>query len=57
MGEVAVKYKIMCDPNVEGANADEIATEMKSMASDVGVVQDAVSKPLHLASNSSKPTV
>tara|TARA_B100001245_G_C22870745_1_gene418697 strand:+ start:75 stop:347 length:273 start_codon:yes stop_codon:yes gene_type:complete len=46
MGEVAVKYKIMCDPNVEDANADEIATAMKSMASDVGIVQDAVSKPL-----------
>ena len=46
MGEVAVKYKIMCDPNVEDANADEIAVAMKSMASDVGVVQKAVSKPL-----------
>ena len=46
MGEVAVKYKIMCDPNVEDANADEIATAMKSMASDVVIVQDALSKPL-----------
>ena len=46
MGEVAVKYKIMCDPDVEGANADEIAVAMKSMASDVGTVQAAVSKPL-----------
>ena len=46
MGEVAVKYKIMCDPDVEGVNADEIAVAMKSMDSDVGTVQDAVSKPL-----------
>ena len=46
MGEVAVKYKIMCDPNYEGANADEIAVAMKGMESEVGVVQAAVSKPL-----------
>jgi translation elongation factor EF-1beta len=46
MGEVAVKYKIMCDPNVEDANADDIATAMGIMASEVGVVQMVETKPL-----------
>ena len=46
MGEVAVKYKIMCDPNVDDANADEIANAMNSMASEVGVVQMVETKPL-----------
>ena len=46
MGEVAVKYKIMCDPNVEGANADVIAGAMESMTSEVGVVQMVETKPL-----------
>ncbi len=46
MGEVAVKYKIMCDPDVEGANADLIAGAMQNMASEVGVVQMVETKPL-----------
>ena len=46
MGEVAVKYKIMCDPDVEGANADLIAGAMENMASEVGVVQMVETKPL-----------
>ena len=36
----------MCDPDVEDANADAIATAMGSMASDVGVVQMVETKPL-----------
>ena len=46
MGEVAVKYKIMCDPDFEGANADVIAGAMESMTSEVGVVQMVETKPL-----------
>ena len=46
MGEVAVKYKIMCDPDVEDANADIIAEAMDGMGSDVGVVQLVETKPL-----------
>jgi translation elongation factor aEF-1 beta len=46
MGEVAVKYKIMCDPDVDNANADDIAVAMNSMASEVGVVQMVETKPL-----------
>ena len=46
MGEVAVKYKIMCDPDVDGANADLIANAMENMASEVGVVQMVETKPL-----------
>ena len=46
MGEVAVKDKIMCDPDVEGANADLIAGAMQNMASEVGVVQMVETKPL-----------
>ncbi|MDG1525491.1 MAG: hypothetical protein P8Q90_05425 [Candidatus Thalassarchaeaceae archaeon] len=46
MGEVAVKYKIMCDPNVEDASADDIAKSMGGMESEVGVVQMIETKPL-----------
>jgi translation elongation factor aEF-1 beta len=46
MGEVAVKYKIMCDPDFDGANADVIAGAMESMTSEVGVVQMVETKPL-----------
>jgi translation elongation factor aEF-1 beta len=46
MGEVAVKYKIMCDPNFEDANADSIAEAMTNLASEVGVVQMVETKPL-----------
>jgi translation elongation factor aEF-1 beta len=46
MGEVAVKYKIMCDPNSEDANADLIAEAMTNLASEVGVVQMVETKPL-----------
>ena len=46
MGEVAVKYKIMCDPNVERASAEDIASAMGSLNSDVGVVQMVETKPL-----------
>jgi translation elongation factor aEF-1 beta len=46
MGEVAVKYKIMCDPNVADANAENIATAMGAMQSEVGVVQMVETKPL-----------
>ena len=46
MGEVAVKYKIMCDPDVDGASADDIAISMGSMESEVGVVQMVETKPL-----------
>jgi len=46
MGEVAVKYKIMCDPDVDGADAENIAIAMNSLESDVGVVQMVETKPL-----------
>ena len=46
MGEVAVKYKITCDPDFDGANADVIAGAMESMTSEVGVVQMVETKPL-----------
>ena len=46
MGEVAVKYKIMCDPDVDDADADNIAIAMNSMESEVGVVQMVETKPL-----------
>ena len=39
MGEVAVKYKIMCDPDIEDVNAEDIASAMQEMDSEVGVVQ------------------
>ncbi|MDP6906649.1 MAG: hypothetical protein QF440_04455 [Candidatus Thalassarchaeaceae archaeon] len=46
MGEVAVKYKIMCNPDVDDADADKIANSMKSLASEVGEVQMVETKPL-----------
>ena len=46
MGEVAVKYKIMCDPDIEDVNAEGIASAMQEMDSDVGVVQMVETKPL-----------
>tara|TARA_B100000700_G_scaffold326774_1_gene439343 strand:- start:1870 stop:2142 length:273 start_codon:yes stop_codon:yes gene_type:complete len=46
MGEVAVKYKIMCDPDIEGVNAEGIASAMQEMDSEVGVVQMVETKPL-----------
>lgn len=46
MGEVAVKYKIMCDPDIEDVNAEGIASAMQVMDSDVGVVQMVETKPL-----------
>jgi translation elongation factor aEF-1 beta len=46
MGEVAVKYKIMCDPGIEDVNAEAIASAMQEMNSDVGVVQMVETKPL-----------
>ena len=46
MGEVAVKYKIMCDPDIENASADGIANAMQGMISEVGVVQLVETKPL-----------
>ena len=45
MGEVAIRYKIMCSPNTE-ISADEIAVNLESMESDVGVVQSVETKPL-----------
>ena len=46
MGEVAVKYKIMCDPDIEDVNAEGIASAMQEMDSEVGVVQMVETKPL-----------
>ena len=46
MGEVAVKYKIMCDPDFEDVNAEDIASAMQEMDSEVGVVQMVETKPL-----------
>ncbi len=46
MGEVAVKYKIMCDPDVDEASADSIAANMSILESDVGEVQLVETKPL-----------
>ena len=46
MGKVAVKYKIMCDPETEDANADVIAEAMNGLTSEVGVVQQVETKPL-----------
>ncbi|MDP7312853.1 MAG: hypothetical protein QF831_05395 [Candidatus Thalassarchaeaceae archaeon] len=45
MGEVAIRYKIMCSPNTE-ISADEIAVNLESMENDVGVVQSVETKPL-----------
>ncbi len=46
MGEVAVKYKIMCSSSMEDADAEVIAAEMNKLESDVGVVQFVETKPL-----------
>ncbi len=46
MGEVAVKYKIMCDPEIDDVNAELIASAMQDMNSEVGVVQMVETKPL-----------
>ena len=51
MGEVAVKYKIMCDPAVEDANADAIKEAMEALSSDVGTCQLAETKPLAFGLN------
>jgi len=45
MGEVAIRYKIMCSPDSE-ISADEIAVNLQSMENDVGVVQSVETKPL-----------
>ena len=45
MGRVAIRYKIMCDPDADAA-ADAIAAAMESLESDVGVVQMVEIKPL-----------
>jgi translation elongation factor EF-1beta len=45
VGEVAIRYKIMCSPNTE-ISADEIAVNLESMENDVGVVQSVETKPL-----------
>ena len=38
MGEVAIRYKIMCSPDTE-LTADDIAANLEVMENDVGVVQ------------------
>jgi|TARA_B100001971_G_C17762065_1_gene320685 translation elongation factor EF-1beta len=45
MGEVAIRYKIMCSPDSD-ISADDIAVNLESMESDVGVVQSVETKPL-----------
>ncbi|MDP6099329.1 MAG: hypothetical protein QF566_04045 [Candidatus Thalassarchaeaceae archaeon] len=45
MGEVAIRYKIMCSPDSD-ILADDIAVNLESMESDVGVVQSVETKPL-----------
>ena len=45
MGRVAIRYKIMCDPDAD-ADADAIASAMESLESEVGVVQMVETKPL-----------
>ena len=45
MGEVAIRYKIMCSPDSD-ISADDIAVNLESMESDVGVVQSVATKPL-----------
>ncbi|MBS72219.1 MAG: hypothetical protein CMO20_04620 [Thermoplasmata archaeon] len=45
MGEVAIRYKIMCSPDTE-LTADDIAANLEVMENDVGVVQSIETKPL-----------
>ena len=45
MGEVAIRYKIMCSPETD-ITADEIASSLEEMENDVGVVQSVETKPL-----------
>ena len=45
MGEVAIRYKIMCSPETD-VTADEIAVSLEEMVNDVGVVQSVETKPL-----------
>ncbi len=45
MGRVAIRYKIMCDPDAD-ADADAIAAAMESLEIDDGVVQMVEIKPL-----------
>ena len=45
MGEVAIRYKIMCSPESD-VTADEIASSLEEMENDVGVVQSVETKPL-----------
>ncbi len=45
MGEVGVRYKIMCDPNSD-VSADNIAVSINDMTSKVGVVHTVETKPL-----------
>jgi translation elongation factor aEF-1 beta len=45
MGEVGVRYKIMCDPNSD-VSADNIAVSINDMTSEVGVVHTVETKPL-----------
>ncbi len=45
MGEVGVRYKIMCDPDSD-VPADNIAASINDMTSEVGVVHTVETKPL-----------
>ncbi len=45
MGEVAIRYKIMCSPDSD-VSADEIAEMMTALESDIGEVQSVETKPL-----------
>ena len=45
MGEVGVRYKIMCDPDSD-VSADNIAVSINDMTSEVGVVHTVETKPL-----------
>ncbi|HIC75223.1 MAG TPA: hypothetical protein EYO98_01240 [Candidatus Poseidoniales archaeon] len=45
MGEVGVRYKIMCDPDSD-VSADNIASSISDMTSEVGAVHTVETKPL-----------